>query len=82
MLKYNLRQKEKQIIANTFITSDPLKTRSMKIMLFVLNIMLYFVVNGLFFSESVVSEIYNVDESKENFLAIYQDLLIKLFIQH
>ena len=38
--------KERQIIANTFIAYDPLKTRTMKIMLFILNIMLYFVVNG------------------------------------
>ena len=34
-----------------------------------LNAILYFVVNGLFFSEEVISELYNVDEEKENFFS-------------
>ena len=35
--------KEDQIIANTFIAEDPLKPRTIKIILFILNIILYFV---------------------------------------
>ena len=70
--------KEKQIIANTFITSDPLKTRSMKIMLFVLNIMLYFVVNGLFFSESYISEVYNL-EGEEGFFDFFPRSINRFF---
>ena len=31
--------------------------------------MLYFVVNGLFFSEEVISELYNVNEEEENFFS-------------
>ena len=59
--------KDNQIIVNTFIAEDHLKVRSIKIILFILNIMLYFVVNGLFFSEEVISELYKVDDTKENF---------------
>ena len=61
--------KDNQIIVNTFIAEDPLKVRSIKIILFILNIMLYFVVNGLFFSEEVIRELYNIDEEKENFFS-------------
>ena len=59
--------KEKQIIANTFFAIDPLRTRSIKIMLFILDIILYFVVNGLFFSEDYVSEVYNLEEEETFF---------------
>ena len=61
--------KKSQIIANTFISEDPIKPRTIKIIAFILNIMLYFVGNGLFFSEEVISELYNVDENKENFFS-------------
>ena len=33
--------------------------------------MLYFVINGLFFSEEVISELYNVDEDEENFFSFF-----------
>ena len=59
--------KDNQIIVNTFIAEDHLKVHSIKIILFILNIMSYFFVNGLFFSEEVISELFNVDEEKENF---------------
>ena len=59
--------KEKQIMANTFFASDPLKTRAIKIILFILDIILYFFVNGLFFNEEYVSEVYNLKEEEEFF---------------
>jgi hypothetical protein len=62
---------EDQIIASTFIVEDPIKPRSIKIILFGLNVILYFVVNGLFFSEEVVSELYEVDEDDENFFSFF-----------
>ena len=62
---------EDQIIANTFIAEDPIKPRSIKIMLFILNVILYFVVNGLFFSEEVISELYHVNEDDENFFSYF-----------
>ena len=61
--------KEDQIIANTFIAEDPIKPRTIKIIVFILNVILYFVVNGLFFSEEVISELYNVNEDEENFFS-------------
>ena len=59
--------KEKQIIAHTFLAKDDLKPRSIKIM----NFILYFVVNGLFFSESVICELFEIDESEENFFSYF-----------
>ena len=58
--------KEKQAIANTFCAVDVLKTRTMKLIIFILNIILYLIVNGIFFSENYVSEVYNL-EGEEGF---------------
>ena len=63
--------KEKQIIAHTFIANDKLKPRSMKIIVLILNFILYFVVNGLFFSESVIGELYNINDEEENFFSYF-----------
>ena len=60
---------EDQIILTTFVDEDKLKPRSIKIIVFILNVILYFVVNGLFFSEEVISELYNIDEDEENFFS-------------
>ena len=62
---------DKQMIASTFIAEDDLKPRSIKIILFILSIILYFVVNGFFFSEDVVSELYYIDENDENFFSYF-----------
>ena len=59
--------KEKQITANAFFTKDPLKPKAIKIMFFNLNIIIYFVINGLFFNENYISKIYNSNE-EEKFL--------------
>ena len=59
--------KEKQMIAFTFIATDPLKIRIIKVMLFILNIVLYFVVTGLFFSEEYIGELYDIDPDDEGF---------------
>ena len=61
--------KEKQIILNTFIAEDPIKPRAIKIILFNLNLILYFVINGLFISEDYISELYNINEEEENFFS-------------
>ena len=60
---------EDQIILATFVAEDKLKPRSIKIIIFILNVILYFVVNGLFFSEEVISELYNINEEDENFFS-------------
>ena len=61
--------KEKQTFAYTFIATDPINTRMIKFILFSLNITLYFVVNGLFFSESFISELYHTKKENENFFS-------------
>ena len=63
--------KSNQITASTFIDKDELKPRSIKIIIFILNFLLYFVVNGLFFSEEVIEKLYEVDESKEHFFSYF-----------
>ena len=60
--------KKKQIFSFTFIASDPIKIRTIKIMLFILNLILYFVVIGLFFSEEYIKELYYI-KGKENFFS-------------
>ena len=75
-MKENL--KEDQMIANTFIAEDPIKPRTIKVILLILNFILYFVVNGLFFSEEVISELYNVDEEEENFFSFFPRSLERL----
>ena len=63
--------KSNQITASTFIDKDELKPRSIKIIIFILNFLLYFVVNGLFFSEEVIEKLYEVDENKEHFFSYF-----------
>jgi hypothetical protein len=54
--------KSGQIILNTFFYKEPLKPRSIKILLFILQIELYLFVNGLFFNEEYVSQIFHLKE--------------------
>ena len=63
--------KEKQIVAHTIISNDILKPRTMKVIVFILSVILYFVVNGLLFSESVIAELYELDKDKENFFSYF-----------
>ena len=49
-----------------------------KFILFSLNINLYFVVNGLFFSEEFISELYHIDEEKENFFSFIPRTIDKI----
>ena len=60
--------KTNQILLNTFYSNEPLRPRSIKILLLILNIDLYFVINGLFFNEEYISDAYHSDE-QESFSA-------------
>ena len=70
--------KNNQIIINTFFISDLLKPRSIKIAVFVLNIDLYFLINGLFYSDSYISEIFNSTE-EETFFSFVPRSLSRFF---
>ena len=60
--------KDEQIICNTFISYNPLKPRTIKIILFDLNILLYFVINAFFINDDYISEVYNLGK-KDNFFS-------------
>ena len=60
---------EDQLITAAFVSEDPIKPRSIKIMVFILHLILYFVVNGLFFSEAFISDLYHANEEDENFFS-------------
>ena len=59
--------KDKQAIANTFFSEDPIKTRIMKIILFIFDTSLNFVINALFITEEYISEIYHLDDNESFF---------------
>ena len=57
------------MIAFIFIATDPIKLKRIKIMLFILNICLYFVVIGLFYSEEYIGILYSINEEDEHFFS-------------
>ena len=57
--------KKNQMIINSFFITEIIKPKSIKITVFILNIDLYFLINGLFFSDSYISELFN-STKKEN----------------
>ena len=60
--------KDNQIIINTFFLYEPIKPKAIKIILLILQIKLYFFVNGLFYDEEYISKIYHLE--KDTFLTI------------
>ena len=52
--------KSELLILNIFCNYEPLNPTPIKCLLFILNIDLYFFVNGLFFTEEYLSEMFNV----------------------
>ena len=53
---------DNQYIINTFFNDEPFKPRSIKILLLTLQTDLYLFVNGLFYSEEYVSEIFHLEK--------------------
>ena len=56
-----------QIIINVFFVSEEIKPKVIKIIILILNFDLYFLINGLFYSESYISEIFNSTEEETLF---------------
>ena len=67
--------KSEQISINTFYTNDPLKPRSIKLLLFILDIDLYFFINGLFFTEDFIIDLL---KKKNNFFSLIERLSERL----
>ena len=67
-----------QMIINNFFIFELLKPRSIKIAIFVLNIDLYFLINGLFYNDFYISEIFNSKE-EETFFSFVPRSLSRFF---
>ena len=72
------RIKEKQMIINTFCNKSNIRPLSIKIILFLLNIDLYFVINGLFFSEEYIIELYHL-ENEDKFFSFFPRSIGRFF---
>ena len=59
---------DNQILINTFYVKEILKPRILKILIFILTIEFFLVVNGLFYTEDYLSEIFHINE-KDSFFA-------------
>ena len=75
---YCQRFKETQIIMDTFFNPESLKPKTIKIIILLLNIVLYFVINGLFYSEEYVSDLFNSNE-EEKFFTLFSRSLSRFF---
>jgi hypothetical protein len=62
--------KENLLIVNAFFIKDELNPKSIKIMLFNLNFILYFIINGLFYNEDYISTVYHI-KKKETFFSFF-----------
>jgi len=67
---FSERLAEKQITMNTFYQKENLKPMSIKIILLLLNIVLYFVINGFFYNEEFLSKLFNSNEEETFFTYI------------
>ena len=50
---------EKQMIINCFCIKEIIRPKSIKIAIIILTVELYFLINGLFYSDSYISEVFN-----------------------
>ena len=58
---------DKVITINTFCKMEPLRPMILKMIIYILNLTLYFIINGLFFSENYISEVYHLEEEETFF---------------
>ena len=50
------------IFVDIIVNNNPFKPRTIKLLLFILNVDFYFVVNALFINEDFISEVYNSND--------------------
>ena len=60
--------KRKQVILELFCINDPIKPRTLKILLLILDIEVCFVVNAMFINEDYISKLFNSNK-EENFIS-------------
>ena len=54
-----------QIFINSFYIKEPLRPRSLKILVLIMNIELYFVINAIFYNEDYLSDLFNSTEEEK-----------------
>ena len=59
--------KENQMIVKTFYNNENIIPKSIKIVLLLLSFQLYFVIDGLFYSEEYIIKLYHLEEDKSFF---------------
>ena len=59
---YKEKIMDNQIIINIFCSYEPIRPRSIKIIFLILQIDLYFFINGLFYNEDYISNIYHLEK--------------------
>ena len=55
------------MICNIILENEPLKPKTMKVILLIINITLYLFINGLFFNEDYISQIFHITEKEQFF---------------
>ena len=75
---YKVKLADKQMIINTFLVSEDIKPKSIKISIFILTIDLYILLNGLFYSDSYISKVFNSNE-KETFFSFITRSIDRFF---
>ena len=65
------------ILVSAIVNNDPFKPRTIKLLLFILNVDFYFVVNALFINEDFISEVYHSD--KNSFFDIIARSIDRIF---
>ena len=61
---------DKQLLVNTFSVEDNFRPFSLKFVLLILTFIMYFVINGLFYGDDAVSEIYHI-EGEDTFFGFF-----------
>ena len=64
--------KENQIIIYTFCLNDIFRPKVFKIILFIITIELYLVINGLFYNEEYLSELFNSNKPEYFFSFVHR----------
>ena len=75
---YSDRLKDKQMFVNICCNKENLKPITIKILLLLLNIDLYFIVNGFFYNEEYISKLFHSDK-KETFFSFFERSIGRLF---
>ena len=59
---YSDRLKDNHVLINTFCSYEPIKPKTIKIIFLILQLDLYFFINGLFYNEEYISKIYHLEK--------------------